>query len=152
MGRILFRKDHGYAEGGITTDVYSCDQWQIMPTEHEFRIATEIKEVASNDWLDEDGDDEFVPDKPCFKAFEDEIEFVYKGEDPVGMIGDFIYYLSHGGVFAMYDEHSGIGYQECRFVKYDPEADYIREGKEAVVRFKVTFKINTPQTRVVLTK
>ena len=83
MGRILFRKDHGYAEGGITTDVYSCDQWQIMPTEHGFRIATEMKEVASNDWLDEDGDDEFVPDKPCFKAFEDEIEFVYKGEELV---------------------------------------------------------------------
>lgn len=153
MGRILFKKAKAYAQGDIDANVHSCDEWYIMPTSHVFDVGKEQKDLPKNDWLDEHGDDEFVPDEPIYKAFEDEIEFAFKGgDDFLEYISNFIHYLSHGGVFSMYDEHTKVGFENVRFVKYDPEADFIKEEQEVIIKFKVTFKINSPQSNIVLNK
>jgi hypothetical protein len=147
MKGILFKKHKATDEHGIGDEVIACDDFGIMPLSHPFAVQLEQKELPTNDWLDEDGDDEFVPDKPCFKSFEDEVEFGIEADTPqdaLGVIAYFIIYLSFGGAFAMYDEHTEIGYEDVRFVKLEPTADKIEKDGKSIIQFKVVFKVNSP--------
>lgn len=149
-GKIYFQKLNASDGLGIDTETHSCDEWGVMPTRWDFAIMPEMKELPVNDWPDEDGDDEYVPDEPKFKSFEMDIEFAYKGADPVNDLGDFFHYLAYSGVFSIYDEHSGIGYHKCRYVKYEPDAHYIKSGLEQVVEFTITIKVIDPITKAKL--
>lgn len=149
-GRLLFRKEHSYETRGIDTEVHSCDEWGIMPTSASMQVASEVKELPSNDWKDENGDDEYIPDEVVFKAYQQEISFAYKGEDPSGDIRRFIEYLAYGGAFSMYDERTKTGRQKVRFVKYDTDAEYIPEDGTSTVLFAITLKVNDPITEVEL--
>lgn len=147
MKGILFKKHKATEEHGISDEVLACDDLGIMPLSHPFAVQLEQKELPTNEWLDEDGDDEFVPDKPCFKSFEDEVEFGIEAdtpEDAMGVIAYFIMYLSFGGAFAMYDERTRIGYEDVRFVKLEPTADKIEKDGKSIIQFKVVFKVNSP--------
>ena len=155
MKRILFQKHKASEQYGITTDVYGSDDFGIVPLSHAFNVELEHKDLPSNDWLDENGDDEFIPDKPCFKAFEDEVEFGIEADSPqeaLGVIAYFIMYLSSGGSFSMYDERTTIGYSEVRFVKLEPMADKIEKDGKSIIQFKIVFKINSPTNYITLEK
>ena len=155
MKGILFQKHKALDEYGITTDVYGSDDFGVVPLSHAFNVELEQKDLPSNDWLDENGDDDFVPDAPVFKAFEDTIEFGLEAESPqdaISSIGIFITYLSYGGVFSMYDERTTIGYSEVRFVKLEPMADKIEKDGKSIIQFKIVFKINSPTNYIRLEK
>lgn len=149
--RILFKKKNAYGTL-IDTNVHSCDEWGIMPTKFPYVLGGEIKEPSKNEWANYNGDDEYIPDTPKYKAVTQDFEFVYKGNNPSVQISNFLQYLTHGGVFDIYDENSQLGYAEVRYVKYNPNADFHQEGDKSVVTFSVNLKINDITKRCTLAK
>lgn len=145
--RILFQK-----QSDTSGTVRSCDEWNIMPSGIDKILMPEMKELASNDWLDEDGDDEYIPDTPKFKGFELTVTFIYKGDDPKTDITGFFQYLTQGGAFSIYDEHSGYGRTNVRYMKYNPTAYHVNDNGQDGVVFEITFKVNDPITTITLSK
>lgn len=109
----------------------------------------ELKEIFKRDWADQQGDEEYIPAVPTFKAYEQDLEFIYKGvlRTASDAIRTFLTYLQ-GAEFSLYDEYSQRGIR-CRYVSYDSKAHY-RLVEEAVV-FTVKVKINNPLCYVLST-
>ena len=128
-------------------------EWNIMVKSLPFNIAPEIKKYASVDWPDEDGDDEYIPSVPHFKAYEMEASFVYIGEYKTAntKIKAFWDYIKSGEL-QIYDSYTGIGRKGVRYVAYSPEAFHRRSASGDIVVFKIKFKINNPVDNIILTE
>lgn len=102
----------------------------------------EAKEMFKRDWADQQGDEEYVQAISVFKAYEQDLEFVYKGvlRTASEAIRTFLTYLQ-GAEFSLYDEYSQRG-MRCRYVSYDSKAHY--RSIDEVVVFTVKVKINNP--------
>lgn len=131
-------------------------EWGIWVKSIPFKVFPDMKDIPSRTYFDEHGDDEFVPSYPFYKAYEIDCDFVY-----IGVYGSaniqikaFLKYLAEGGMFQFYDTYTKIGRKNIRYVKTsdDPEIFYRREGKDDVVQFEVTLKVNDPVTEITLTK
>lgn len=113
-----------------------------ITTKHIPEPILEQKEVFKRDWIDRQGDDEYIPSTSMFKAYEQNLEFVCKATLATagGLIKTFLAYLQ-GSEFSLYDESTQRG-MRCRFVSYDPSAFY--RADQDVVVFAVKVKINNP--------
>ena len=119
-----------------------------------FKIFPDLKDLHSVSFHDEDGDDEFIPEVPRFKAYEMECEFFYKGLHGTANseIKRFLTYLAMDGAFSIYDTYTGIGRTNVRYVSYSEDVLYRRDGEDDAVVFKVTLKVNDPITDITLRK
>lgn len=138
-------------DGSVVRD---STEWNIMVKSFPFKVYPDMKDVPKRDWVDENGDDEFTPDEPFFKAYEMECEFLFKGSHGTAntQIHSFIDYLSKNGTNAIYDSYTKIGKTKVRYVSYNPEIFHRREDKDDLVVFKLTLKVNDPVTNITLTK
>lgn len=145
---ILFQKLTDFAP------VRDSKEWDIWIKSVPFKVFPDMKDIPSRDWLDENGEDEYLPDSPFYKAYEMECEFVYIGEYESAntQIKSFLSYLSDGGMFRIYDSYTMIGRTNVRYVSTEEDMFYRREDDGDVVLFKVTFKVNDPITEITLTK
>lgn len=127
------------------------DRWGVMVKSIPFNLAPEIKPYASTDWPDEDGDDEYIPSTPRFKAYEMEISFVYVGEYNTAnnKIREFWNYVKSGEL-QIYDTYTGIGRKGIRYVGYSSTAFHRRNLSGDVVEFKIKFKVNNPVDDIIL--
>lgn len=134
--------------------VRDSKDWGIWIKSVPFKIFPDMKEIPSRDWLDEHGDEEYIPTQPYYKAYEMECEFVYIGayESANAQIRSFLTYLAENGMFKLYDTYSKIGRTNVRYMSYSNDALYRKEGNEDIVLFKVTLKINDPITEITLSK
>ena len=132
--------------------------WGMVARVNPFPILPTPKEVYRNEWLDEDGDDEYIPDELKISSYEIEVEFVYKGELNTAhtQIKGFLDYLTgRGGTGAelmVYDTYTKIGRQSVRYVNAEPDIFWRQEEGGDVVVFVVTFKVNDPTTEITLSK
>lgn len=112
-----------------------------------------MKDIPSRDWPDEHGNDEFIPDKPVYKAYEIECEFVFIGTHGTAneKIRSFLQYLAENGSFSIYDTYTKIGRQNVRYVSNSEDVFYRRDGENDIVVFSVTLKVNDPITDITLT-
>ncbi len=119
-------------------------EWGIYIKSLPFKLFPEMKDLPSRDWYDENGDDEFVPDSPVYKAYEIECEFVFIGVHGTAnvQIKSFLNYLAVGGKFKMYDTYTKIGRTEVRYMSYSEDVLYRREGGDDIVVFSVKLKVN----------
>ncbi len=136
--------------------VRDSKEWNIWVKSVPFKVLLDAKDIPSRKWLDEHGDDEFVPSTIYYEAYEIDCEFVYIGvyESANAQIKLFRDYLANGGMFKFYDRYTKIGRTNVRYVKGDPDPEifYRREGNNDIVQFKVTLKVNDPITDITLTK
>lgn len=121
-------------------------EWGIYIKSIPFKIFPEMKEVATRSWIDENGDSEFLPDQPVFKAYEMECEFVYIGSHGTAndKIRSFLEYLAYGGHFIIYDTYTKIGRKDVRYISYSEDVLYRRDGENDIVVFSVKLKVNDP--------
>lgn len=126
--------------------------WHIYIKSMPFIVDGETKDAVKRSWLDEHGDDVFVPDEQMLKAYEIECEFVFKGiyESANTQIASFCQYLRNGGLFSIYDSYTKQGRTNIRYVSRSYDAFYRREGSDDIVIFKVTLEINDPVTNITL--
>lgn len=140
-------------EGSIVRD---SSEWNIYVKHIPFQIAGEVKNVNTETWLDESGDDEFVPDNLLYKAYEMVCEFVFIGTHGTAnaKINEFIAYLTKDSMFSIYDTYTKVGRTKVRLSKGvdDPSVMYRRDGENDVVVFSISLKVNDPTTEIKLTK
>lgn len=121
-----------------------------------FRLFPNMKELPSRSWIDQNGDDEYIPDNPIYEAYNISCQFVYIGKYELAntQIRAFLQYLAEDGMFSFYDTYTKIGRTNVRYVSTDdnPDVFYRKEGSNDIVQFTVTLKINDPITNITLTK
>lgn len=144
------------ANGGDTS-VYGLSNWGIVATSLPFKIVGEMKDIPKNDWFDEDGDDEYIPDTPVYKAYEMDAKFFIEAssmESLIESIRGFIQYIATGGSFSIYNPNTGIGRQSIRYVSYSDEAKYNKvgtsDGTKYMCEFSLKLKVNNPNTNIIL--
>lgn len=142
MKKLLIKKD------SVTKDIKQA--YGIYTKSVPFLLYPKVKEPFKNSWYDEDGDDEYLPEIPTYESYEMTLDFVYEGATNTSnaQIKSFLDFIQ-GGYFKLYDEYTGIGRQQVRYVSIDQDATLYRREKD-VVEFSVTFKVNDPITQITL--
>lgn len=131
--------------------------WVMADT--PFKTGSEAKSLPSNDWIEDNGIEEYVPASGGLplKAYDMKIGFGFKNENGTpsanAAIVAFRDYLTgrdstYPGVWLkMYFEGYGIGRQKVRFSSMtDPE--YWTSGNSERAFFEVTFKVDDPVTEM----
>ena len=147
---ILFKKE---SSGATVKD--SLREWNIACVSAPFDVFPQTKELPANDWMDEDGEDTFIPDSLRFSAYDHEIEFCYKGDNgnAYNSIKSFIDYLSgrdgSGASVSVYSPYTKIGRQKMVF-EGTSDMSYTGAFFEEVLLFSVKFRVTDPVTDIVL--
>ena len=147
---ILLQKEK---EGAPIKDLVT--DFELVCLSFPFQLGVEAKDVVTDDWVEENGEDSFVPDVLTLKAYNVDIEVGYKGNEGTAltMVDSFIDYLigldGFGVKLKIYNPHTNIGRQGVRFLKYEPSISFKSNGEE-VYTFKITFRVEDPKTRIVL--
>jgi len=107
-----------------------------------FKPFPELKDLPVRDWPDEQGDDEYIPANPVFKAYETSVELIYTGLTNTArqMIYSMLQYIQ-GAEFNIFDTFKRTGIR-CRYVGYEDSAYYNKERQS--VEFSVKVKVNNP--------
>lgn len=141
---IIFQKEK---EGSPSKDLVS--DFGMVCISFPFQLGFESKDVTTDDWIEEDGEDSFEPDILTLKAYDLEAEIGYKGEDFNTKLRAFLNYLigldGNGVKLKVYNPHSKIGRKGLRFLKYEPVV-----SSSDVFTFKLTFRVTDPRTEISL--
>lgn len=147
-----------YTNVGSVVDTYT--QFNVVCREFPFNVLPKAKEAAKRSWVDEDGDDEFIPtDGIKIEAYEIDVTFLYSGdeEDMASDLNDFISFIygrnaDGSPLLAIYDEYTGIGRRNVRVLEVSNELFFYNDCEiDAISSFKVKFKVNDPVTEITLT-
>ena len=145
-----------YIQTSSDSTAIDTTQWGLVARVNPYPALPDAKEPYKNDWLDEDGDDEYVADMH-YEAMEFSVSFFVKTfatttDSAVkvlrGQIDSFFSKIRNGG-FKIYDAYTGLGRQDVRYVSYK-EDEFKQRKNWARLIFTVTFKANDPITRVIL--
>jgi len=155
--RILFKRvgDQSAIDSYATYNVVLED----MPD-----IPLEPKNIFTQDWYDQDGNDVYIPATLKYKAAECKFKFIAKNDGNTSVksvYNSFVNYLE-GKMFSFYCEYNTIGKQNVRLVKKPEEAEYFKNVKrvlnngsftdvtEEVLKFSLVFEINDTKTDITL--
>ena len=145
----------GNIDGEALPTYRLIDDFGFYVEELPFVLSTEVKDVDSNSYYDEDGDVEWVQRRLRVKAYEMKIKFISKGTKEVlygryKKLRNYMLGLDNTGTsFMLYDEWHGIGRKDIRLSKFDDSAEYdeMNDGT-FVLAIEVTLKVNDPLTDV----
>lgn len=141
-------------EGAIDTTT-----WGMVAKSNPYPALPTPKEVYKNEWLDENGDDEYNA-QMYYESFEFDVQFYIKtigesAESDLRSQIDSFFTKIKSGEFMIYDSYTGLGRQKVRYAGYSEE-EYKRmfqsSSNWARAIFTVTFKVNDPITRIVLSE
>lgn len=131
--------------------------WGMVAKSNPFPAIPTPKEPYRNEWLDEDGDEEYNS-QMHYEAFTFDVQFYVKTKGDkaektlMSQIDSFFNKIKQGE-FMIYDAHTGLGRKKVRFAGFD-SSEYKRRYKAtsdwARAIFTVTFKVNDPITRITL--
>ena len=133
-------------------------EYNIACQSFPFKYYPDAKDAFTTDWKDENGVDVYLPTEAKKKDYELEAEFIAKGAKGTTQqnVKAFIEKLYGGGTlissrWAVYDEHTGLGFKDVRVVSVDPDA-YLNDDSddEVVITFKIKFHVYDPVTKVTL--
>ena len=129
----------------------SNESWNIVVKIIPFTLIPDVKEYAKTDWRDQNGDDEFIPSVPVYKAYDLDVTFycIAPHNTANGYIKSFFDYI-RSGEFSLYDKYTGIGRQKVHYVSFSPKSFIRRRGQNDVVEFTLKFKVNDPLTDIIL--
>lgn len=134
--------------------IETIEEFGLYCVDIPFKPVSDVKEVTSRDWKDENGIDEYIPaDGLKLSAYDIDIKFGYKG-DKFGAneaISSFIEFLISGYV-SIYDTYTRIGRQKVRFMKLNDNAELVRSDDGDILIFSATFKVCDPLTNISLSK
>ena len=128
-------------------------EWGLVAKSSPYPILPTPKELYKNDWLDENGDDEYNA-VMAYESFEFEVAFYVKtiGADAektlISQIEGFFSKIK-AGEFKIFDSYTGLGRRGVRYAGYSEES-FKKSTNWARSIFTVTFKVNDPITRITL--
>lgn len=121
-------------------DIYAT--WGMMLGTGKLITVPKLKAPFKHTWSDEQGDDEYLTQQPCYEAETISIEFVYIGsKDSFNtQLRSFWNYLQ-AGEFSLFDVYYKAGIR-CRYDSYDETYKWRRDSD--IFKFTMKFKINNP--------
>lgn len=128
-------------------------EWGLVAKMTPFPALPVAKEPYRNEWLDEDGDEEYTA-QMHYESFEFEVTFYVKtlGADAektlISQMESFFSKIKNGE-FKIYDAYTGLGRKGVRYAEYSEES-FKKTDKWARAIFVVKFKVNDPITRITL--
>ncbi len=141
---ILFQKEK---TGSSLKDL--VNDFDMVCLSFPLQLNLEAKDVVSDDWPEEDGEDWFEPDVLPLKAYDINVEIGYSGDNWGTKIESFLNYLTgqdgSGVKIKMYDVHTGIGRKGVRFKSYEPNLSGY-DGK--LMTFTLRFRVTDPRAKV----
>ena len=150
---------------GATAAYETLGTFGLWAMEVPFQIAGEIKDLPANDWKDESGEEEYLPAVLPTKAYDMTVKLGYKGPRGTGRehLTAFFDYLrgkkwtlngrkhdGDGTELMIYSELTATGRQGVRLKSIKDAAEYVVEDTQEAVMIEVIFKVNDPDTDVVL--
>lgn len=122
-----------------------------------YKVFPQIKDIVTQDWKDEQGEDVWLPPTGVMSAAYDyDVEFVYYEND--GMANEniraFIERIK-GKWLKIYDTYTGLGRKGVYVKEFDADPPFKRRANSVgssrdYVSFKVKFRVNDPNTDVLL--
>lgn len=115
-----------------------------------FTLIPKPKNIVSQTWQDEDGDDVFIPSTIYHEPYEIEIEFIYYNFDEMAniRINEFLKEIE-GKWLQVYDSYTKIGRQGLYMIECTEDPHFKRRNND-YVEFSVKFKVNDPDTNITL--
>lgn len=153
-------------EETLETVYESVSDFGIWCKDIPFKIFEKVKNPAVRTWNDEHGDDEYIPSGGLWlESYEMDVEFGCKKmtgpidgastryiSDVRVAVGNFLNWLRRNGEINLYSSWTRIGRQKVRLVSVDNDAHWEPDSSDAeFLVFKVRFKVNDPNTDIVLT-
>ena len=131
-----------YIQRGTTPKKDLFSSWGILLKTAKLINIPKLKEPHKRSWLDEQGDDEYLPEEPTFQAYTVNVEFAYIGAKDTfqNQLRSFCNYLQ-GGEFNFFDVHYKSGIR-CRYDSYDET--YKQRINSDIFIFTIVFKVNQP--------
>lgn len=145
-----------YIQTSSDSTAIDTTQWGLVAKTNPYPALPDAKEPYKNDWLDEDGEEEYVASMH-YKPIEFSVSFFVKAFDSLtdsavkvlhSQLDSFFAKIKEGE-FKIYDSYTGLGRQHVRYVGYK-EDDFKQRKDWARLIFTVTFKANDPITRMKL--
>lgn len=146
-------------ENGSAIDI--LDTYRVIVKTHDYPTGRKVKEPYKNQWKDEHGDDEYIPESGLlFEAFTFKMECAIfaKGlsmDSAIVQLRDgmraFINALA-SGAFCTYDAWTGFGFRNVRLQEFREPGNDAYSVKDSMTRliFTVVLKVNDPATHMVL--
>ena len=146
-----------YIQTDVDDAAIDTKEWGMVAKTNPFPALPTPKEPYKNNWLDENGDDEYNK-KMYYESFEFDVQFYVK---TIGTNAEAVLLSQIEGFFAkikegefmIYDSHTGLGRQKVRYAGFNSE-EYKRRFQAtkdwARAIFTITFKVNDPITRVTM--
>lgn len=150
---LLIRKKK--LDGSVGSVVSTLSSWDIACVSFPFKTGGSTKELYSNDWKDENGEETHIPDELYENAFDVTVGFAYRGSINTAYtsITSFKHFLSgmdgNGSSLELYHPQTGIDRQKC-YLKDFSDEDFVRSNIDDVLTFDVTFRFTDPTTEITL--
>lgn len=136
--------------------VETISRFGIYAKSIPFVVSMEAKEVPSNDWYDEHGEEDYIPSGGLYmKSYDMETEWAFKtckiggvtisANDAIKGFADMLRRMRH---FKLYDTYNRVGRNRVRFVKISDDATLVRNADGDILIFKVTLKVCDPVSEV----
>lgn len=150
---------------GTVVDTYAS--WGIVCSKSPYKYG-DAKDVATRNWLDEHGEDVYIPADVKYKKFDAEFTFLCNGteENVKYNIRQFHRFLTGkswkrkqggsdvtvngaGARLVIYDAYNGMGWKDVRFKTFSTDGLVMDNADdEVVLEFKVVFEVNDPYSEV----
>ena len=146
-----------YIQTDVEEGAVDTTAWGMIARANPFPILPTPKEVYKNEWLDEDGDDEYN-EQMYYESFEFDVQFhiITVGDtavaDLISQVESFFFKVCRGE-FMVYDSYTQIGRRKVRYAGGNGEnfkERIRRNASKASCDITITFKVNDPVTGVML--
>lgn len=146
---------------GAVRDTFA--EWGIVCSKSPFKYG-DPKDVATRNWLDEHGEDVYLPADIKLKKFDAEFTFLCNGTEAFVKrnVKQFMRFLSGmswqkgndtvasaGSRLAFYDTYNSLGRKDVRLKSFSTDGLVMdNSDNEIVLEFKVVFEVFDPYTEV----
>lgn len=141
----------------------TLQEWGFIAKTNPFPALPNPKDPYKNEWLDENGDEEFVA-QMRYQSFEFTVDFYIRAQTTVVLgavtetaesvvrtsMSNFFNAVKNGD-FKIYDSYTGLGRQNVRYAGFEEDKFVSRrvDGADrsqdwAMCIFKIKFKVNDP--------
>lgn len=137
-----------YIQTESDASAWDTRDYGMIVQEQPFPDNYEVKEPYKNDWLDEDGDDEYTAIMPR-KAFEHTIKLFIQADtiSQLNTLRESFRNKIKSGSFKIWDSWQERGFASVRFVSDSVESRRITDDFARMI-FSLTLKVNDPSTPV----
>ena len=137
--------------------VESIAAWGMYCMNIPFGPMPSSKELSKNEWADEDGDDEYIPEQLSISSYSMTVKLGFKGDRDSAnaslrkMLGYLTGADGSGVEMKYYCDYTKEGRSGVRFVKINDDAELVRDDDGDILVVSIVLKVNAPMSDITYT-